>query len=141
MTNEVPSRDETSKHIDSLVETCTEGKLPDLEAVKEIASFAPGEDDIAPILQQKDIKALESAQMGMAEFEAQVTLALKTGHQWLEVPKEVLMMVCAGEYPAEHYICYKGLKVAAEGMAKECMAKEKVTSHEKVFPADKFKVR
>lgn len=115
--------------------------LPDLDSVKEVVTASPDETDVAPIMEQKDIKKFETSQMGMAEFEAQVTLALKTGHHWLEVPKETLLMVCAGEYPTEHYICYKGLKVAAEGTAKDCMAKEKTTAHERVFPKDTFKVR
>jgi hypothetical protein len=106
------SQDQTTQTTKStLSKASKKGKsdLPDLDAVKEVSVVTP--EDIAPILEQKDIKKFEAAQMGMAEFEAQVQLALKTGHHWLEVPKEVLVMVCGGEYPDTHYICYKGLKV------------------------------
>jgi hypothetical protein len=135
------SQDQTTQTTKStLSKASKKGKsdLPDLDAVKEVSVVTP--EDIAPILEQKDIKKFEAAQMGMAEFEAQVQLALKTGHHWLEVPKEVLVMVCGGEYPDTHYICYKGLKVASEGTAKSIMAHERINQNEKLFPKDTGRV-
>lgn len=87
----------------------------------------------------KTVDEFKEKQMSITELEAQVQLAKMSGFKWLEVPKETLIMINRGQYPDTHYICYKDIKVAADGMAKQCQATERVTAHETIFPNQRAK--
>jgi hypothetical protein len=69
----------------------------------------------------------------LSNFEAQVALSKQDGQEWLEVEKDVLMMICNGVYPKSMFITYKNVNVCEIGHSKQIIDRDSKSAYQKLF--------
>jgi len=89
---------------------------------------------------EEEVKKEVKRENEIENFETKIAIAARNGQKWMEVPKNILVNLCRGEYPKSGYIIWKNVKVCEMGRAEELAKKDGETAFERVFPGETTKV-
>ena len=98
-------------------------------------------EDSTPVgFTEDEVKNEVSRQNEIENFETRVAIAERKNQKWMEVPKNLLVHICRGNYPKSGYITYKNVKVCEIGKAEELAQSLGQTAFQRAFPGDTSKV-